>query len=55
MRNADEVVREKAMEEIVLRRFGQTDDVANMVAFLCSPLARHITGEVMKVDGGQYI
>jgi len=25
------------------------------VVFLCSDLARHITGEVIKVDGGQYI
>lgn len=55
MKNADEVVRQKAMEEIILKRFGQTDDVANLVAFLCSDLARHITGEVIKVDGGQYI
>ncbi|PIY02081.1 MAG: beta-ketoacyl-ACP reductase, partial [Bacteroidetes bacterium CG_4_10_14_3_um_filter_31_20] len=28
---------------------------ANVVAFLSSELARHITGEVIKVDGGQYI
>jgi len=55
MKNADEVVRQKAMEEIILKRFGQTEDVANLVAFLCSDLARHITGEVIKVDGGQYI
>ena len=55
MKNADDVVREKAMEEIILKRFGQTEDVANLVAFLSSDLACHITGEVIKVDGGQYI
>ena len=44
-----------AMEEIVLKRVGTPDDVANVVAFLASDLARHITGEVIKVDGGQYI
>lgn len=55
MRNADEDVREKAMAEIVLGRMGQTEDVANIVAFLSSDLAKHITGEVIKVDGGQYI
>ncbi len=55
MRNADEVVREKAMVEIVLGKMGQPEDVANIVAFLSSDLACHITGEVIKVDGGQYI
>jgi 3-oxoacyl-[acyl-carrier protein] reductase len=55
MKNADESVRTAALEDIVLKRIGQPEDIANMVAFLCSELARHITGEVIKVDGGQYI
>lgn len=40
---------------IVLGRMGQPEDVAHLVTFLCSDGARHITGEVIKVDGGQYI
>lgn len=44
-----------AMAEIVLKRVGQPEDLANVVAFLASDKARHITGEVIKVDGGQYI
>ena len=55
MKNADESVRAAAMEDIVLKRIGLPEDVANVVAFLCTDLARHITGEVIKVDGGQYI
>jgi 3-oxoacyl-[acyl-carrier protein] reductase len=55
MKQASEEVRKMAMEEIVLKRFGQPEEVADVVAFLCSELARHITGEVIKVDGGQYI
>ena len=55
IREAPEDVRQKALEEIVLKRIGQPEEVANVVAFLCSELARHITGEVIKVDGGQYI
>lgn len=55
MKNADETVRSAALEDIVLKRIGQPEDIANVVAFLCSDLARHITGEVIKVDGGQYI
>jgi len=44
-----------ALNEIVLKRVGQPEDLANLVAFLASDKARHITGEVIKVDGGQYI
>jgi len=32
--------------------FGEPEDMANLIAFLCSPLARYITGEVIHVDGG---
>ena len=55
MRNADPSVREAAMNDIVLGRIGQPEDIANTVAFLCSDFAKHITGEIIKVDGGQYI
>jgi 3-oxoacyl-[acyl-carrier protein] reductase len=44
-----------AMAETVLGRFATPEDVAHLVAFLCSDLSRHITGEVIKIDGGQYI
>lgn len=55
MKNADESVRAQAMDDITLGRIGQPEDIANAVAFLCSELAKHITGDVLKVDGGQYI
>ncbi|MBC8174822.1 MAG: SDR family oxidoreductase [Candidatus Marinimicrobia bacterium] len=44
-----------AIDETVLGRIATADDVAHLVAFLCSDKARHITGEVFKIDGGQYI
>jgi len=44
-----------AMGEIVLKRVGQPEDLANVVTFLASDRARHVTGEIIKVDGGQYI
>jgi 3-oxoacyl-[acyl-carrier protein] reductase len=44
-----------AMGESALKRVGQPEDLAYLVAFLASNKARHITGEVIKVDGGQYI
>jgi 3-oxoacyl-[acyl-carrier protein] reductase len=45
----------KALAETVVGRFATPDDCAHLVAFLCSDLSRHITGEVIKIDGGQYI
>ncbi len=48
-------VHERAKAETVLRRLGQPDDVASAVLFLVSPLAAHITGQVLVVDGGQLI
>jgi 3-oxoacyl-[acyl-carrier protein] reductase len=45
----------KALEETVLGRFATPEDVARLVVFLCSDASRHITGEVIKIDGGQYI
>ncbi|MGD2135333.1 MAG: 3-oxoacyl-ACP reductase family protein [Gemmatimonadales bacterium] len=45
----------KAMDETAVGRFATPQECADVVAFLCSDRARHITGEVIKVDGGQYM
>jgi 3-oxoacyl-[acyl-carrier protein] reductase len=45
----------KALDETVIGRFASPDDCADVVAFFCSDRSRHITGEVIKIDGGQYI
>jgi acetoacetyl-CoA reductase/3-oxoacyl-[acyl-carrier protein] reductase len=45
----------KALEETAVGRIADPEDIAHAVAFLCSPLARHITGQVLAVDGGQCI
>ena len=48
-------VQDRAVEESVLGRIADPEDCADVAAFLCSDRARHVTGEVIKVDGGQYI
>ena len=45
----------KPMDETVIGRFASPEDCANVVAFFCSDRSRHITGEVIKIDGGQFI
>jgi len=44
-----------AMGEMALKRLGTPEDVADVAVFLASEMSRHVTGEVIKVDGGQYI
>jgi acetoacetyl-CoA reductase/3-oxoacyl-[acyl-carrier protein] reductase len=50
-----EEYRAKALAETVLEKLTEPADIANAVLFLLSDAARMITGEVIRVDAGQYI
>jgi 3-oxoacyl-[acyl-carrier protein] reductase len=42
----------QSANEIPVGEYGRGEDIANLVCFLASPLARYITGTVIPVDGG---
>jgi 3-oxoacyl-[acyl-carrier protein] reductase len=51
-RQIREMAAGQILDRILLRRFGTPEDVGAAVAFLASPAAGYITGEVLHVDGG---
>lgn len=50
-----EEIRRRALDESVLGRLGEPDEVADAVWFLASRLGRYVTGQVLRVDGGQHM
>jgi acetoacetyl-CoA reductase/3-oxoacyl-[acyl-carrier protein] reductase len=48
-------IRQRALAESPLGRLGEPDDVARAIMFLVTELGRHVTGQVLRVDGGQLI
>jgi 3-oxoacyl-[acyl-carrier protein] reductase len=50
-----ELIRDLVLKECAIKRLGTPGDIAPVVVFLCSKSASHITGQVIKVDAGQYL
>lgn len=48
-------LKEKALENVPLKRFAEAEDIAKAVLFLASEDAAYITGHVLSVNGGLYI
>ena len=47
--------RREIEKTIPVGRVASAEDIAGPIVFLCSPLARHITGEVLNVNGGSVL
>jgi dehydrogenase/reductase SDR family member 4 len=50
---ADQAALDAAIAQTALHRLGEAEDIAAAILFLASAAARHITGQVLVVDGGQ--
>lgn len=46
---------ERAIDETATGQLGTPEACGDLIAFLCSPRAGHITGAVVQIDGGQYM
>ena len=50
-----EVLKEKILPQIPLGRLGQPDEIAALVAFICSDAAAFMTGSNVAMNGGQHM
>ena len=50
--NLDEKSKKDFLNKISLKKFGNTEDIANLVCFLASDLSSYITGQTINIDGG---
>ena len=44
--------RDRLLQEIPLKRFGEPHEVATVIEFLCGPGSTYVTGQLLNVDGG---
>jgi 3-oxoacyl-[acyl-carrier protein] reductase len=47
--------KERIARTIPLGRIATAEDIAGPIVFLCSALARHVTGEIFNVNGGSVL
>lgn len=54
-KNTSELIKKLVLDESIIKRLTQPEDVANLVTFLASDRANNITGQVYQIDCGQYV
>ena len=50
--NLAENIKKAFFDKVIIKRFGEAEDISNAILFLASDLANYITGQVLVVDGG---
>jgi len=50
-----EAVRQEMLKSIPLGRFGEPEEIANVILFLCSDLSAYVTGQTIHVSGGWWV
>jgi len=50
-----QTIRDAALAESLVGTFVEPEDIGQTVTFLCGPGGGHITGQVLRVDGGQFL
>jgi len=50
-----DMVKNRMFDVIPMKKFGEIQDIANAVIFLCGPESSYITGQVISVNGGMYM
>lgn len=47
-----EAAREQMLSQIPMKRFGEPDEIASVILYLCSDLSSYVTGQTLHVNGG---
>ena len=52
LNNMDQKAIDRQILDSALSKLAQTSDISSLVSYLCSEKASHITGQIIRVDGG---
>ena len=50
-----ETARQQMLTQIPLKRFGEPEEIASVILYLCSELSSYVTGQTLHVNGGWWV